>query len=194
MDFLNDGFWVTWVLIPLLIFLARVADVTIGTLRIVFVSKGFKILAPILGFFEVFIWLLAMSKIIENLDYWLYYIAYSAGFAIGNYVGLIIEERLALGFVNLRIITHEQGDALIKRLANEGFGVTSTDAMGTRSRVNIIYCVIKRSDYKLVANIIKEYNPRAFYTIEDIRFASQGVFPTRSIMRGYGSFPWRKGK
>ncbi|GAO30283.1 DUF2179 domain-containing protein [Geofilum rubicundum] len=66
--------------------------------------------------------------------------------------------------------------------------------MGTRSRVNIIYCVIKRSDYKLVANIIKEYNPRAFYTIEDIRFASQGVFPTRSIMRGYGSFPWRKGK
>lgn len=194
MDFVNDGFWVTWVLIPLLIFLARVSDVTIGTLRIVFVSKGFKILAPILGFFEVFIWLLAMSKIIENLDYWLYYIAYSAGFAIGNYVGLIIEERLALGFVNLRIITHEQGDALIKRLANEGFGVTSTEAMGTRSRVNIIYCVIKRSDYKLVANIIKEYNPRAFYTIEDIRFANQGVFPARTMLRGYGSFPWRKGK
>jgi uncharacterized protein YebE (UPF0316 family) len=194
MDFVNDGFWVTWVLIPLLIFLARVSDVTIGTLRIVFVSKGFKILAPILGFFEVFIWLLAMSKIIENLDYWLYYIAYSAGFAIGNYVGLIIEERLALGFVNLRIITHEQGDALIKRLANEGFGVTSTEAMGTRSRVNIIYCVIKRSDYKLVSNIIKEYNPRAFYTIEDIRFANQGVFPARSMLRGYGSFPWRKGK
>ncbi|GAO30284.1 DUF2179 domain-containing protein [Geofilum rubicundum] len=130
MDFLYEGFWFTWVFIPLLIFLARVSDVTIGTLRIVFVSKGFKILAPILGFFEVFIWLLAMSKIIQNLDYWMYYIAYSAGFAVGNYVGLIIEERLALGFVNLRIITHEQGDALIKRLANEGFGVTATDAWG----------------------------------------------------------------
>lgn len=191
---LAEGFWITWVIIPLLIFLARIADVTIGTLRIVFVSKGFKILAPILGFFEIFIWLLAMSKIIQNLDYWLYYIAYSGGFAVGNYVGLLIEERLALGFVNMRIITHELGDALIKRLANDGFGVTSTEAMGSRSKVNIIYCVIKRSDYRQVSEIIKEYNPRAFYTIEDIRFANQGVFPSRSVMRGYGSFPWRNGK
>jgi uncharacterized protein YebE (UPF0316 family) len=135
-----------------------------------------------------------MSKIIQNLDYWLYYIAYSGGFAVGNYVGLLIEERLALGFVNMRIITHELGDALIKRLANEGFGVTSNEAMGSRSKVNIIYCVIKRSDYKQVSEIIKEYNPRAFYTIEDIRFANQGVFPSRSVMRGYGSFPWRNGK
>ena len=193
MDFL-DAFWITWVVLPLLIFFARVSDVTIGTLRIVFVSKGFKFLAPILGFFEVFIWLLAMSKIFQTLDNWLYYVAYSAGFAVGNYVGLLIEERLALGFVNLRIITLASGDALIKRLSTEGFGVTSTEAMGTRGRVNIIYCVIKRSDYKQVADIILEYNPKAFYTIEDIRFANQGVFPIRSMMRGYGNFPWRKGK
>lgn len=193
MDFL-DTFWITWVIIPLMIFFARVSDVTIGTLRIVFVSKGFKFLAPILGFFEVFIWLLAMSKIFQNLDNWLYYVAYSAGFAVGNYVGLLIEERLALGFVNLRIITLASGDALIKRLSTEGFGVTTTEAMGTRGRVNVIYCVIKRSDYKHVAKIILEYNPKAFYTIEDIRFANQGVFPIRSMMRGYGNFPWRKGK
>lgn len=193
MDFL-DTFWITWVFIPLMIFFARVSDVTIGTLRIVFVSKGFKFLAPILGFFEVFIWLLAMSKIFQNLDNWLYYVAYSAGFAVGNYIGLLIEERLALGFVNLRIITLASGDALIKRLSTEGFGVTTTEAMGTRGRVNVIYCVIKRSDYKHVAKIILEYNPKAFYTIEDIRFANQGVFPIRSMMRGYGNFPWRKGK
>ncbi|WP_026472926.1 DUF2179 domain-containing protein [Alkaliflexus imshenetskii] len=193
MDFL-DTFWITWIFIPLMIFFARVSDVTIGTLRIVFVSKGFKFLAPILGFFEVFIWLLAMSKIFQNLDNWLYYVAYSAGFAVGNYIGLLIEERLALGFVNLRIITLASGDALIKRLSTEGFGVTTTEAMGTRGRVNVIYCVIKRSDYKHVAKIILEYNPKAFYTIEDIRFANQGVFPIRSMMRGYGNFPWRKGK
>ncbi|ASB50552.1 DUF2179 domain-containing protein [Alkalitalea saponilacus] len=189
-----DTFWFTWVIIPFLIFIARVSDVTIGTLRIVFISKGYKILAPILGFFEVFIWLLAMGKIFQNLDNWMYYVAYSAGFAVGNYIGLIIEEKLALGFMNLRIITHEQGDALIKRLANEGFGITSSEAQGTRSRVNIIYCVIKRSDYKLVADIIQEYNPNAFYTLEDIRFANMGVFPVRSMMRGNGNFPWRKGK
>jgi len=194
MDILNEGFWYTWVLIPLLIFLARVSDVTIGTIRIVFVSKGFKMIAPILGFFEILIWLIAMSKVMQNLDYWLYYIAYAGGFAVGNYVGLRIEERLALGFMNLRIITHEQGDALIKRLANEGFGVTSSEAKGTRSRVNIIYCIIKRSDYKQVTQIIQEYNPRAFYTIEDIRFASQGIFPTRSIFKKNSYLPWRKSK
>jgi uncharacterized protein YebE (UPF0316 family) len=189
-----DEFWVTWLVIPGLIFLARVSDVTIGTLRIVFISKGFKFLAPILGFFEVFIWLLAMSKIFQNLDNWLYYIAYSAGFATGNYVGLLIEEKLALGFVNLRIITQISGSALIKKLSSEGYGITSVDATGSMGQVNIIYCIIKRSDFKQVSNLIFEYNPKAFFTIEDIRFANQGVFPVRSIRRGQGSFPWRKGK
>lgn len=190
----HDGFWFTWVIVPLLIFLARVSDVTLGTIRIVFVSKGFKLLAPILGFFEVFIWLLAMSKVIQNLDYWLYYVAYSAGFAVGNYVGLIIEERLALGYINLRIITMDSPEKLISRLSGEGFGVTSTPAMGSRSNVNIINCVLRRSDYKKVAQIIMDCNPKAFYTIEDIRAANQGVFPSKSLMRGNGNFPWRKGK
>ena len=189
-----DGFWFTWVIVPLLIFLARVSDVTLGTIRIVFVSKGFKLLAPILGFFEVFIWLLAMSKVIQNLDYWLYYVAYSAGFAVGNYVGLIIEERLALGYINLRIITMDSPEKLISRLSGEGFGVTSIPAMGSRSNVNIINCVLRRSDYKKVAQIIMDCNPKAFYTIEDIRAANQGVFPSKSLMRGNGNFPWRKGK
>ncbi|NLX73916.1 MAG: DUF2179 domain-containing protein [Bacteroidales bacterium] len=189
-----DGFWFTWMIVPLLIFLARVSDVTLGTIRIVFVSKGFKLLAPILGFFEVFIWLLAMSKVIQNLDYWLYYVAYSAGFAVGNYVGLIIEERLALGYINLRIITMDSPEKLISRLSGEGFGVTSTPAMGSRSNVNIINCVLRRSDYKKVAQIIMDCNPKAFYTIEDIRAANQGVFPSKSLMRGNGNFPWRKGK
>lgn len=189
-----DEFWFTWIIIPALIFLARVSDVTIGTLRIVFVSKGFKALAPIMGFFEVFIWLLAMSKIFQNLDNWLYYVAYSAGFATGNYIGLIIEERLALGFVNLRIITQVSGQPLIKRLSSEGYGVTAVDATGSQGQVNIIYCIIKRSDFRQVSQLIYEYNPKAFFTIEDIRFANQGVFPVRSILRGHGNFPWRKGK
>ncbi|MDI9539736.1 DUF2179 domain-containing protein [Xiashengella succiniciproducens] len=189
-----ESVWFTWVLVPLFIFLARVSDVTLGTLRIVFVSKGFKMLAPILGFFEVFIWLIAMTKIIQNLDYWFYYVAYSAGFATGNYVGLILEERLALGFVNIRIITSDFVDTLVSKLTSEGFGVTSMPAMGARSNVNIINCVLRRSDYPIAANIIKETNPKAFYTIEDVRAANQGVFPSRTLMRGNGNFPWRKAK
>ncbi|WP_258176679.1 DUF2179 domain-containing protein [Marinilabilia salmonicolor] len=191
---ITEGFWYTWVLIPALIFIARVADVSIGTIRIVFVSKGLKLLAPLLGFFEIFIWLLAMTKVFENLDNWLYFIAYSAGFATGNYIGLLIEEKLALGYANLQIITQKSGIDLARKLSDEGFGVTWNDANGSRGEVTVIYCVIKRSNFKRVTEIIKKYNPRAFYTIEDIRFANQGVFPMRTIQRSVGYFPWRKGK
>ncbi|WP_291858008.1 DUF2179 domain-containing protein [Marinilabilia sp.] len=189
-----EGFWYTWVLIPALIFIARVADVSIGTIRIVFVSKGLKLLAPLLGFFEIFIWLLAMTKVFENLDNWFYFIAYSAGFATGNYIGLLIEEKLALGHANLQIITQKSGIELARKLSDEGFGVTWNDANGSRGEVTVIYCVIKRTNFKKVSEIIMKYNPRAFYTIQDIRFANQGVFPMRTIQRTNGYFPWRKGK
>jgi uncharacterized protein YebE (UPF0316 family) len=189
-----EGFWYTWVLIPALIFIARVADVSIGTIRIVFISKGLKLLAPLLGFFEIFIWLLAMTKVFENLDNWFYFIAYSAGFATGNYIGLLIEEKLALGYANLQIITQKSGIELARKLSEEGFGVTWNDANGSRGEVTVIYCVIKRTNFKKVSEIIMKYNPRAFYTIQDIRFANQGVFPMRTIQRTSGHFPWRKGK
>jgi uncharacterized protein YebE (UPF0316 family) len=186
----------TWVIIPILIFLARVSDVTIGTLRIVFVSKGMKYLAPVLGFFEVFIWLLAMSKIMQNLDNWLYYIAYSGGFATGNFVGLILEERLALGHVNLRIITQKDGSELIRRLAAEGFGVTQIEAVGSQGKVHVIYCTIKRTAYPEVIPIIYQCNPNAFYTIEDIRFINKGVHPVKSPLLRPRRLPfrWRIGK
>jgi uncharacterized protein YebE (UPF0316 family) len=191
---ITEGFWYIWVLIPALIFFARVADVSIGTMRIVFISKGLKFLAPVLGFFEIFIWLLAMTKIFENLDNWFYFIAYSAGFATGNYIGLLIEEKLALGYANLQIITQKSGIDLGRKLSEEGFGVTWNDANGSRGQVTVIYCVIKRTNFHRATEVIKKYNPRAFYTIQDIRFANQGVFPMRTIERGFGSFPWRKGK
>ncbi|MBN2167294.1 MAG: DUF2179 domain-containing protein [Marinilabiliaceae bacterium] len=169
----SPDFIYSYVLIPFLIFIARISDVTIGTLRIVFVSKGYKILAPLFGFFEVLIWLIAMSKIMQNLDNWVYYIAYASGFAAGNYVGLILEEKIALGHINLRIITKKDGSKLIKRLSAEGYGVTQIEATGSRGKVHIIYCTIKRKEYKDVIPIIFDYNPKAFYTIEDVRFSNR---------------------
>lgn len=188
-----DSFTMIYIAIPLLIFLSRVADVTIGTLRIVFISKGLKALAPILGFFEILIWLLAMSKIFQNLDNWFYFIAYAGGFAMGNYIGLKIEERIALGFVNIRIITQKSGLELIQSLSEAGYGVTYLDAHGSKGPVNIIYCVLKRKDITEVTQIIKHYNPKAFYTLEDIRSTNSGVFRTRSL--GHKNpIPVRKGK
>ncbi|WP_439183090.1 DUF2179 domain-containing protein [Carboxylicivirga taeanensis] len=188
-----DSFTVTYIAIPLLIFLSRVADVTIGTLRIVFISKGLKLLAPILGFFEILIWLLAMTKVFENLDNWLYFIAYAGGFAMGNYVGLKIEERLALGFVNIRITTQKSGAELIQNLTELGYGVTYMNAFGSKGQVNVIYCVLKRKDISEVTQIIKKFNPKAFYTLEDIRLANSGVFRNRPMAQR-NPFPLRKGK
>lgn len=183
----------SYILIPILIFLARVADVSIGTMRIIFISKGYKYIAPILGFFEVLIWLLAMSKIFQNLNMWFYYIAYAGGFATGNLIGLMIEERLALGYVNLRIIIHHSGEKLIQSLIKEGYGVTTVDAQGSQGPVSIIFCIIKRAEIKYVNQIINSVHPAAFYTIEDVRAANKGVFPIRSQIKPAQSF-WRVGK
>jgi uncharacterized protein YebE (UPF0316 family) len=81
-----------WVLLPLMIFFARVCDVSLGTVRIIFISKGIRYLAPFVGFFEILIWLLAISQIIQNLTNRYYYIFYAGGFACGTFAGIIIDE------------------------------------------------------------------------------------------------------
>lgn len=188
-----------YLVLPLLIFLSRVLDVSIGTLRIIFVAKGKKYVAPILGFFEVFIWLLAISSIMQNLDNYVNFLAYAGGFAAGNYVGMFLEEKIALGVMIVRVVTQKPADMLISRLNSMGFGITSVDAMGSKSEVNIIYTIIHRNEMKRVLSIIKEYNPKAFYSVEDVRYVNEGAFPTRRTLLGRipdGSAfrRWRKGK
>ncbi len=179
----------TYFLLPFLIFLARIIDVTIGTVRIVMVSKGQKFWAPLLGFFEVLVWLIAIARIMENLDNWTCYFAYSAGFATGNYVGLKIEEKLAMGIVRIQIITSKTATLLIESLKASGYGITYHDARGGNEEVSIIYSIIKRTNLEKVVEQIKTYNPKAFYSIEDVRYVSHGVFPKKVATR------WiRKGK
>lgn len=184
-----DSTLFTYILLPLLIFISRIMDVTIGTIRIVMVSKGQRIWAPLLGFFEILIWLLAISKIFENLDNWVCYIAYGAGFATGNYIGLLIEERLALGVVKIQIITRMNANELINNLKNAGYGITYHEAKGSNENVSIIYSIIKRSEIQKVENIVKATNPKAFYSIEDVKMVSQTVYPINTTARR-----WRKGK
>jgi uncharacterized protein YebE (UPF0316 family) len=175
--------------LPFLIFFARICDVTIGTIRIVMVAKGQKIWAPLLGFFEVTIWLLAISRIFENLDNWICYFAYGAGFATGNYIGLIVEEKLAMGIVKIQIITRKPADTLIEKLMEAGYGITHQEAKGGIENVSIIYSIIKRTELPKMAEQIKTYNPNAFYSIEDVKFVSHGIFPEKSVSRR-----WRIGK
>ena len=119
-----------WLILPLMVFLARVADVTLGTLRIIFISRGKKNVAPVLGFFEVFIWITIVSQIVSHAHNMLAYVAYAAGFAAGNYVGMYIEGRLAIGTQVVLAIVQEHASPLIAHLRASGYGVTSVD--GTR--------------------------------------------------------------
>ena len=192
-----DQSLVDWVIIPALIFLARICDVTLGTLRIVFVSKGDKTVAPLLGFLEVLIWLIAITQVMENLSNVASYFAWAGGFATGNFLGLRIEQKLALGQVVVRVITVDSADNLVDRLKGRGYRLTCVDARGTRGKVNLLFMIVKRKKLDEVIGIIRSFNPQAFYSIEDVRSVSEvdmaeSTPESQNILRRL--IPLRKGK
>jgi uncharacterized protein YebE (UPF0316 family) len=173
-----------YVIMPLLIFSARVCDVSISTIRLILLYRGRRVLAPLLGFVEVLIWLVAMTQIMSNLTNPFVYIGFAAGFAMGNYVGIVLEEKLAVGLEVVRIITKTDALELVNSLTAEGYGTTSMDAQGSTGRVQIIFTIVPRRHHKKVIRIIKKFNPRAFYTVEDVKSASDGIFPLRGKLLG----------
>ncbi|MDY0388485.1 MAG: DUF2179 domain-containing protein [Methanolobus sp.] len=175
--FLQEPQFFSLVIIPLLIFFARVIDVTFGTLRIIFISRGMKLLAPIVGFFEIFIWLLAIGQIFQDSGSFINMLAYAGGFAVGNYVGIVVEERMAMGFNIVQIITQQDATDLISALNSKGFGVTAVDGYGKRGAVKLIYLVLKRKDIEAAVKMVQHFNPNAFYTIKDVRSTKGGVIP-----------------
>jgi uncharacterized protein YebE (UPF0316 family) len=166
-----------WVILPFLIFLARICDQSIGTIRILLLQRGHKLWAPLLGFFEVTIWLLAIRQIMQNLDNWVCYIAYGSGFAMGNFIGMLLEEKLAFGKLVLRIITTSHTADLVNQMRKAGYGVTQLDAKGKRGKVDLILAVIERKDLPAVSELIESHQPDAFYSIEDTRMVNAGTFP-----------------
>ncbi|MFX0074643.1 MAG: DUF2179 domain-containing protein [Candidatus Hermodarchaeota archaeon] len=165
------------ILLPALIFFARVADVTLGTLRIVFISQGRRKIAPIVGFFEILIWLIAMGQIFSNLTNVIYYIAYAGGFAMGNYIGLIVENKISLGLLSLQLIIRENAESMINILKDQGYSLTTMTAEGTRGFVKIVHLVIKRKSLPKTLDLIRKSNPKAFISIEQVKSVSGGNFP-----------------
>lgn len=165
-------------LVPLLIVLARVVDVSLGTLRMVFIARGYTRWAPVAGFFEVLVWITAIAQIMRNLDSPVTYVAYAAGYALGTFVGLRLEHRIALGHVVIRVIPQADTSALVAQLREEKYGVTVVDAEGARGPVKVIFTLIPRSAQDRVLRLIREDNPKAFFTIEDVRTTGHGFFPT----------------
>lgn len=166
----------SWIILPILIFLSRLGDVSMATLRHIFVSKGFKKIVPILGFFEVMIWLVAMRQVFSHLDNVACFIAWAAGFSAGTYLGMFIEERLAIGTQIIRIITNEQIDELVESLKMSHQGVTIVDGKGAIGPVKLIFTIVKRANKKEVLSLIEKHAPNAFYSIEEVKGSEHGVF------------------
>jgi len=179
MDFSNffESNTFTFLVLPILIFFSRIFDVTIGTLRIIYVSRGMRYVAPLLGFFEVLIWLLAITQIMQHLTSPIHYLAYAAGFASGNYVGMLVEEKLSVGTSLIRIITRKDTKKLIHCLTTAGYRTTKHEAHGQHGPVNIIFTIVPRKESKKVLDTIKDCNPTSFYTIEDIKYANDPYTP-----------------
>lgn len=165
------------VILPLLIFIARIGDVSMETIRVIYISRGIKYLAPIIAFFEIVIWLLAMEVVMSDLTNIANFFAFAFGFAMGTYVGLIIEEKVSIGMVIMRIVTTEESNEEITSfLQSENFGVTSLDAKGARGNVKMILTLVNRIDVSRIKEHLQLTNPHAFFSIEDVRYANEGVF------------------
>jgi uncharacterized protein YebE (UPF0316 family) len=176
MSFLDSNLYI-WVVLPLLVFFARVSDVTLGTLRIIFISRGKRNLAPLLGFVEVFIWITVVSQIVSHAQNILSYLAYAAGFATGAFVGMYIEDRLAIGTQIVRTIIQTNPNELVDNLHSAGYGVTCVDGQGVNGPVKLIYTIVLRKNLPDVLAIIHRTHPHAFLSVEDLRSTQEGVFP-----------------
>lgn len=159
--------------VPIFIFFARILDVSMGTLRIMFVSKGFRGKATMLGFVEVLIWIVIVAQIFSNLDNWMNYVAFAGGFATGNFIGMTIEQRMKMGVQIFRIIVGENSKGLTEALKESDFRITSINGEGIFGPVKVIFTVAKRKRWKELSEILNEYAPNAFYSVEDVKHVSQ---------------------
>jgi uncharacterized protein YebE (UPF0316 family) len=158
------------------IFFARIIDVSIGTVRIVLISRGHRSIAPIFGFFEVLIWLMVISRALGTLNSPYSYVIYAAGFATGNYIGMMLEEVMPFGYKALRVITSKDITALPLTLRSEGFGVTIVEGQGLKGPVSILYSLVPKKSVKKFVNIVSILEPKAFVTIEEVRVSRRGFF------------------
>jgi len=173
-DFLTNFDYFAYLILPLLIFCARVFDQSLGIIRIILATKGLKLPAFIFGFFESFVWLLAIGQIMAKIDNIFYYFVFAAGFATGNVFGIYIEKKLSIGFVMIRVVFQKDSQKSISILKENGYRLTILDAMGMEQAVKMIFSTIKRNQIVHFINILTENNPNAFYTIEDIKQVQEG--------------------
>ncbi|MDP2496506.1 MAG: DUF5698 domain-containing protein [Candidatus Palauibacterales bacterium] len=163
---------------PVLIFLLRVGDVSLGTLRVRLVTRGSRVIAPLVSFVEILIWVLAAGAALQNLSSPLHVVGYAAGFAGGTALGVWLEEKLALGLSTVQAICRDGGDAVASGLRDLGVGVTAVRGEGREGSVDIVSTVIRRRDVPEIIDEIERIDPDVFITVYDDTHIRRGWIPT----------------
>jgi uncharacterized protein YebE (UPF0316 family) len=159
-----------------LIFALRVSDMTLDTLRVLFVMRGRKLVAWILGLFQSAIFVLAIGKVLTQLNNPLNILGYAAGFATGNVVGMFIEEKIAIGHILVSIISPRRGSAIVAHLRQNGYAVTELSGRGKDGMVSLLNCSVLRKQVETVHQLVDEIDPEAFITLEDVRPLRHGFW------------------
>lgn len=152
-----------------LIMFMRIADVTIGTFRTLLVVQSKKYLAALTGFFEVLIWIFAMRYIVQHLDNTFNLIGYALGFGLGNLLGISLEEKVAIGFVQVNIMSLHATDLIADKLRSAKFGVTILPAEGASGGLAVLVAIIRRRDLKGLIKIVEEIDKKSFITTQYAR-------------------------
>jgi uncharacterized protein YebE (UPF0316 family) len=163
-------------LVALGIFVLRVSDMTLDTLRLLFVVRGKKGISWVLGFFQSAIFVIAITSVLSNLDNPINIVGYAAGFATGNVLGMWIEERLAVGHVKLSIVSSSRGTLLSDDLRKAGFAVTLIPARGKDGKVSMLSVSVRRRDVPRVEELVRREDPDAFVIAEDVRPLRRGFW------------------
>lgn len=159
---------------PLVIFGLRIFDVSLATLRMLFTVRGRRVLVPVIGFFEVLIWLFAAGTAMQYLSSPLHAVGYAGGFAAGTAVGLWIEEKLALGLARVQAFSRHSGVELAEALRDQGFGVTEFLGQGREGNVELVSTVVRRADVPHVLKMTDAWDPDAFVTVDEPRSIHRG--------------------
>lgn len=176
-------------LVPLLIFLARICDVSIGTLRMMMVISGHRVLSALLGFAEVLIWVLAVGGAVKHLDNPLALLAFAGGFAMGTIVGMSVERRLAIGYRVVRMISSNREIDLASGLRGRGFMATRIDGHGRDGPVEIVFLTVRRKVVPDLLAAASEIAPDAFVSVERAeKVSGLGPLSTEKAER----VPWRR--
>ena len=165
---------------PLLIFFMRIADVSLATVRMLLIIRNHRVLAPLIGFFEVLIWLFAAGVAIQHLESTWHLLGYAGGFAAGNWVGLWLEGKLALGLSSLQVFSPSHGPQIAESLRGIGHGVTQFSGKGKDGPVDVVLSVVKRREARDAMKAIQELDEDAFVTLGDVSAIHHGwMFPKR---------------